>query len=95
MLDTTLDISGGATSFDGWDLSLSKNGATLTNLEGLVVSQSDISGSSLDASTIEGAKLWTKLSFDASGVTAGTDYSASSQAFQLTCLLYTSPSPRD
>ena len=84
VIDMTLDISGGATSFDGWDLSLNKNGATLTNIEGLDVSQSDISGSSLDASTIEGAKLWTKLSFDASGVEAGTDYSASSQAFQLT-----------
>ncbi len=83
VLDKTLDISGGETSVDGWDLSLSKNGSIITNLEGLDVSQSDLSGSSLDASTIESAKLWTKLSFNDSEVEAGTNYSASSQAFQL------------
>ena len=61
ILNTGWDVSGSYVSTDG-----SGSGTDVYELDGLDVSLSDISGSNLDASTMDGAKLVTNLYLDSS-----------------------------
>ncbi len=88
------DFSGSVLN-SGWDVSaydpsgsyISKDGSgSAYEIDGLSVMNSDMSGGMLDASTMDGAKLITRLSLDSSGVSAGSvhSFSDASGIFQLT-----------
>lgn len=88
------DFSGSILN-SGWDVSaydpsgsyISKDGSgSAYEIDGLSVMNSDMSGGMLDASTMDGAKLVTRLSLDSSGLSAGDvhGFGDASGIFQLT-----------
>ena len=85
----------GSTLNSGWDVSaydpsgsyISKDGlGSAYEIDGLSVMNSDISGGMLDSSTMDGAKLVTRLNLDSSGLNAGDvhGFGDASGIFQLT-----------
>ena len=83
----------GSTLNSGWDVSdpsgsyISKDGSgSAYEIDGLSVMNSDISGGMLDSSTMDGAKLVTRLKLDSSGLNAGDvhGFGDASGIFQLT-----------